>query len=166
MKCDICKGEELLVIKVARYPKPVVVAGFLLWILAALAAAGAVAYLVRSGGVTEDPGQRAVQNAVSKLQQINAVTPEMVKDFQDDGRISETSLSKLGPDDRAEVDQILSDFRTGALNGTDSGQPGWILWAMVFVVCGALFTVGVAITLRKEKLRCAKCGAVIDVEEV
>jgi hypothetical protein len=165
MRCDTCKGEELTVIKVARYSKPLVAAGYVLWILAVLAAIGAGVYMTRSDAAAEDPGARAVQNAVTKLEQINAVTPEMIKDFQDDGLISETSLSKLGSEDRTEVDKVLSDFRTGALTGTASGQPVWVFWGMVFVVCGAVFIVGLAITLRKEKLKCAKCGALIELDE-
>jgi hypothetical protein len=165
MKCDACKAEGLLVIRVPRYPKPVVLTGHVLWVLALLAAIGTAVYAWRSSATSDDPAARAMQNAVTKLEQINAVTPDMIKDFQDDGQISETSLSKLGPDDRVEVDKILSDYKTGALNGTASSDQGWVLWALVFVICGAMFIVGVAMTLRKEKLKCPKCGAVIEVDE-
>lgn len=167
MKCDACKSEELLVIKVPRYPKPMVITGYVLWVLAVLAAAGTVVYMQRSGvfGAGENPTDRARQDAVMKLQQINAVTPEMIKDFQDDGQISETSLSKLGPDDRADVDAILTEYRTGGFN-SQAGGSGWLGWGMIFAVWLAVFGVGLAMTLRKEKLKCAKCGVVIEVEGV
>jgi hypothetical protein len=164
MTCDTCKTGEVRMIRVQRFSPRLVVVGHVLWILALVAAlaTGWYQYTSRSAAGTID---LAKENAVSKLRQIDSVTPAMISDFEDDGEISETELSRLGPDDRAEVEKILSDYRTGAFDtgGAGTGAAGWMLYVAVYVLCGAVLIIGVALTLRKELLRCSNCGATVEV---
>ena len=165
MTCDKCKTGELQVIKRRRYSSPLVVIGYVLWILALAAALGMGGYQYKSARSAAPATDAAKQNAIAKLRQIDAVTPAMIADFEGDGQISETSLSTLNPDDRADVEKIVSDYRSGALNtaGEATGAPGGVLYVAVYVLCGAVFIIGMALTLKKELLQCANCGEVSEV---
>jgi hypothetical protein len=165
MTCDKCKTGELQVIRVRRYSSPLVVVGYVLWIVALAAALAVGVSQYRSTQSAGPATDVAKQNAIAKLRQIDAVTPAMISDFEDDGQISETSLSTLNPDDRADVEKILSDYRTGALDtaGGGTGGPGGVVYVTIYVLCGAVFIIGVALTLKKELLQCAACGAVSEV---
>jgi len=164
MTCDTCKTGELQMIRVRRFSSPLVVVGYVLWTLALVAAlaTGWYQYASRSAAGTTD---LAKENAVSKLRQIDSVTPAMISDFEEDGQISETALSTLNPGDRAEVEKIMSDYHTGALDtaGGGTGAPGRIPYVAGYVLCGALFIMGVALTLKKELWRCRNCGVLTEV---
>lgn len=164
MTCDKCRTGELQTVRVRRYSPSLAVVGYVLSILALAAAlaAGAHQYKSASAAPTDDAPK---QDAITKLRQIDAVTPAMIVDFQADGQISETSLSTLNPDDRSDVDQILSDYHRASLDATGGGTntSGLFLYVVVYVLCGALFIIGVALTLKKEMLQCAACGAVSEV---
>ena len=164
--CDKCKTGELQVIRVRRYSAPLVVVGCALAILALAGALAMGVYQYKAAQSAAPGTDVAKQNAITKLRQIDAVTPAIIADFEGDGQISETSLSTLNPDDRAEVEKIVSDYRSGALDagtGQGAGAPGGVLYVAVYVLCGAVLVIGVALTLKKDLLKCASCGEVSEL---
>jgi len=162
MTCDTCKTGEVRMIKVQRFSPRLVVVGHVLWILALVAALATGWYQYTSGSAAGTI-DLAKENAVSKLRQIDGVTPAIISDFEDDGEISETELSRLEPNERAEVEKILSDYRTGVFDTGGAGAAGWILYVAIYVLCGAVLIIGVALTLKKELLRCDNCGVTVEL---
>jgi hypothetical protein len=170
MQCEKCKTDELLQVKVPRYSFTLLVVGYIVSVVGLLAMAGTTWWAIQqraaSAQATPSVAEKAKQDAATTLRQIDGVTPEMIADFMDDGQISTTSLERLEPDTRAEVDQVLSDYRKAMQGGASEGATGrgdgeWPLWA-IDGVCLVVFIIGLVMALRKKVWRCGHCGFVAE----
>jgi hypothetical protein len=166
MTCGKCKKGELELAKIRRFPPAVAGIGYGLFIIGLLAALGVGGYLLKygpSGGTSVSAIQAARQETVTKLKQIDEVTPAMIADFDDDGQISASSLDTLNPDARSEVDKILEEYRVATANvpadAMVGGSSGWSTWIGVLAACALVLLVGLWLTLRKDAWRCPSCGA-------
>lgn len=165
MTCGKCKKGELELIKVRRFPAGVANIGYGLATLALLAVLGVGGYLYRygPGGTVVSAIEVVKQDAVTKLKQIDGVTPAMITDFEDDGQIATASLDALNGDVRSEVDRVLEEYRAATINLpanamiTTSGG-SWSWWIGILAGCVILLVFGLWLTLSKDAWRCPSCG--------
>jgi hypothetical protein len=166
MTCGKCKKGELELIKVRRFPAAVANIGYGLAALALLAVLGVSGYLYKygPGGTVTSASEVVKQDAVTKLRQIEGVTPAMITDFEEDGQIATASLDALNGDVRSEVDRVLEEYHAATVNlpanATVPGSGGsWATWIAILVACVILLIAGLWLTLSKDAWRCASCGA-------